>query len=95
MYGTMDWNQIVVNGIDLSEEGHRQLGNFYFTLGEYEKALDEYKVNIENSPQKISNLQDYGNVLSILGRHEEAIKVYQKLIDVDSTTWIGLVRVIF
>jgi tetratricopeptide (TPR) repeat protein len=59
---------------------HHTTGNRYYRLGEFEKAIEEYKAGAlrEDAPVFSWNL---GQCYRMLGRHEEAIWHYERFLD--------------
>ncbi|MEM8772514.1 MAG: tetratricopeptide repeat protein [Pseudomonadota bacterium] len=66
-------------------------GNVLYDLGDYEAALDQYVLGLEqlnNSPKSSSAnyavlLQNAGSALTDLGRHEEAIPYYEQALEIN------------
>ena len=79
---------------DLRPEIYAQIGQIYFLKGDYAKArenfqsiLKEYSDNAILSARALFNV---GNILEAEEKHEEAVNVYRKTVDLYPLTDIGL-----
>lgn len=65
-------------------------GNIYFTLGQYEKAAEDFKAAVDgyrdSQPQKTVSLFYLGQCLKRLGRNEQAVNEFYRARDLDEKT---------
>lgn len=59
------------------------LGWIYYLMGDYEQALHYISSSLENGSQSAEVLEHKGDVLTKLGRHEEAIDFWNKSLEAD------------
>ncbi len=71
------------------ENNLNDLGYAFMNKNENEKALEVFKLNTKLFPDSGSAFDSYGEVLAKIGRKEEAIKMYQKSIELDPTNEMG------
>lgn len=62
--------------------GHYNLGNHFFDKKEYEKAIREYRKNLEINPRSLFTLYNLGNTYYVTGRMKEALATYKRVVKV-------------
>ncbi|XWK86696.1 MAG: tetratricopeptide repeat protein [Phormidium sp.] len=55
-----------------------ELANLLYEMGDWEKAVAEYRQVIERQPQLLSVRLQLGKILQIMGREKEAVETYEK-----------------
>ena len=60
---------------------HHYLGNAFLGLGRYLDAAAEYRTALAYNPNHIPALGNYGVTLCHLGRHGEALQIFEQIID--------------
>ena len=58
-------------------------GNYYFKLGQYQQAIEEYDKAIKRNPNDAIGYRHRGLSYSILGQYQRAIEDYYKAIELD------------
>lgn len=66
-----------------------ELANLLSVIGNWERAVEEYRQVIERQPQLIDVLLKLGKVLQLMGREAEAIAVYQNALPLSDNEGIG------
>jgi len=57
-------------------------GNYFFSLGNYDKAIESYKKAITVNPSFVSCYYNLGVTYSILGRYSESIKNFETVVSI-------------
>jgi eukaryotic-like serine/threonine-protein kinase len=65
-----------------------ELGNAYFSIGQNEKALEEFKRVIELEPENVTGWNDLAGAYERMGRYPESIPAYRKSIEL-APTWLA------
>ena len=60
----------------------------------YEKAYEEYKKNYENNVENVHILQKLAHIASILGKKDEAMNFYKKVITIDENNMVAYEQLI-
>ena len=60
-----------------------QLGNDYFDIGNYERAIESYQRSLEVDPRNPDVITDMGVAFRKLGRSKEAADAFRKALEVD------------
>ncbi|MCC3593480.1 tetratricopeptide repeat protein [Microcoleus sp. PH2017_28_MFU_U_A] len=66
-----------------------ELANLLSVIGNWERAVEEYRQVIERQPQLIDVLLKLGKLLQLMGREAEAIAVYQSALPLCDNEGIG------
>jgi len=66
-----------------NERMQTSLGNEYIIRGNYEKAIEAYRMAVEINPKYREAYNNLGYVYSELRRNEEALQMYKKVIELD------------
>ncbi|MCC3490632.1 MAG: hypothetical protein EAZ94_09120 [Oscillatoriales cyanobacterium] len=66
-----------------------ELANLLSVIGNWERAVEEYRQVIERQPQLIDVLLKLGKLLQLMGREAEAIEVYQNALPLSDNEGIG------
>ena len=69
-------NSIVLNNF---------LGDCHTKLGNFEAAIENYKVILKSTPQDYNSQFNLANLQMYLGEFDEALNGYQKVLDINST----------
>jgi tetratricopeptide (TPR) repeat protein len=64
-----------------SAEYKTKLGNVYYDLGQYEKAIEAYRQSLQLHPQDASVETDMATALHYLGRHDEALAAFDRVLN--------------
>jgi tetratricopeptide (TPR) repeat protein len=64
---------------------HMSLGNRYFASGSYSQAADAYKEALTDNPQNADAMNALGNTYMVLGKQNEARRLYEKSLKVNVT----------
>ncbi|MGI9190445.1 MAG: adenylate/guanylate cyclase domain-containing protein, partial [Longimicrobiaceae bacterium] len=71
-------------------EGHVAKGLYYYWgLGEYQRAIDEFEIAKRLQPSNAEAARQIGNVQRRQGLFDEAIRSYQRVVDLDPRSHIG------
>lgn len=65
------------------EEVYQKIAKAYISLGNYDEGLLNYENSLKVNPKDALTLFDYGKLLTRVKKHEEALDVFYKLIDID------------
>ena len=57
-----------------------QLGNTYYDLGQYQKAIEAYQASLKLRPQDPSVETDMATCFHILGEHDKALEILDKVL---------------
>jgi tetratricopeptide (TPR) repeat protein len=57
-----------------------QLGNTYYDLGQYQKAIEAYQASLKLRPQDPSVETDMATCFHILGQHDKALEILDKVL---------------
>lgn len=72
----------MIEGINLNGENTREiafnLGNFYFEMGNLERAADAYGVSVQGAAPLPEGFLNRANLYTTLGEHEKAIEDYTR-----------------
>ena len=67
---------VVSGGLDgLDERAHHLMAGYFFRRQEWPKAIESYRRAIELNPSYATAHQWYGEMLTGMGRHEEAMRL--------------------
>jgi len=72
-------------------EGYRMLGDFYFRLGEWEKALTEYASLYQEHPKDLQVKKNYVQVLILRARLDEATRLNDEILKQNPKDVAGLI----
>lgn len=79
-----------------SSEVYATYGNYYFSSGNYEKAIAEYKEALIFDPDNTGAMNALGDAYFMLGQQNDAIRVYRKSIkikkNVDGLCKLGIIN---
>ncbi|RZJ43177.1 MAG: tetratricopeptide repeat protein, partial [Chryseobacterium sp.] len=66
-----------------NQDAHNNLGNVYKEIGEYQKAMEHYKIALDLNPKNPIIYFNMGKVEKYMGRLEEAVTQYNKAIELN------------
>ncbi|MEK7528591.1 MAG: trypsin-like peptidase domain-containing protein [Patescibacteria group bacterium] len=74
---------------------YEYIGMYYSGVGDCKTALDYFKISIALNPNKISALGNYGVCLMNLNRTEEALKVFEDVLNQDPENRTAIINIQF
>jgi len=87
-HNTTKYNEVIKKIGDIldivpsSPLAYEYMGDVYYDLWQYDKALEMYNYSLELDPYVITANAKYGSSLIALGRYEDAISIYEDLIPI-------------
>jgi tetratricopeptide (TPR) repeat protein len=77
-----DYRRVIVMAPELAE-AHYNLGNLYFRHSKWKQAVDCFQRATNQMPNWIPALSDFGAALQKVGRQEEAIAAYRRIVSLE------------
>lgn len=74
---------IILLSVVACKDERSELGDKYFKSGDYQKAIDAYTEYLRLEPTHIKSLYNRGRAFEELGKHEEALQDFNKVLKED------------